>query len=205
MDAKYITYIRVSTDKQGVSGLGMDAQRTAIQGFIKHDPICEYIEVESGKKTNRPQLIKAIEHCKKEKATLVVAKLDRLSRSVSFLFNLRESGIDFKCLDIPELNTLTLGMFATFAQYEREKISERTRLALAEKKKQGVKLGNPYLKYTSHENNRVTNNNKLVPYIKSLKKNGLSNRDIATRLNDEGYTTTTGKEFQNGTIDYLLK
>ncbi len=206
MENKYITYIRVSTDKQGVSGLGMDAQRTAIKNTFNIEPICEYVEIESGKSKNRPELIKAIEHCKREKATLVVAKLDRLSRSVSFLFNLRESGIAFRCLDIPELNTLTLGMFAVFAQYEREKISERTKLALAEKKKQGVKLGNPYIKYISHgSKSKTTENTRLTSYIKSLKQNGLSNRNIAQRLNSEGYTTTTGKLFQNGTIDYLLK
>lgn len=202
---KYISYIRVSTDKQGVSGLGMEAQRTSILKAIGAEPMCEYIEVESGKKANRQELTKALEHCKREGAVLVVAKLDRLSRSVSFLFNLRESGVNFKCLDIPELTTLTLGMFATFAQYEREKISERTKLALAEKKKQGVKLGNPYLKYTGGSRSAETQNKKLIPYIKSLKKNGLSNRDIANCLNSEGHLTTSGKLFQNGTIDYLLK
>lgn len=99
--------------------------------------------MESGKKNNRPQLLAAIEYARKVKATLIIAKLDRLSRNASFIFTLRDSGVDFVCADMPDANTLTIGIFAVLAQHERELISSRTKAALQMKKKQGVKLGKP--------------------------------------------------------------
>ncbi len=207
---KYVVYKRVSTDKQGIRGLGMDAQEESISKSIPKDHIiAEFIEVESRKsKKARPELTKAIELCKKENATLVVAKLDRLSGSIAFTFNLRDSGVKFRCLDLPEMNTLTLGMFAIFSQYEVEKISERTKAALAELKKRGVKLGNPYIKNcvrvkaTGIQN---TSNQQIKPYIQSLHKNGLSLSQIAKKLNDEQKTTTTNKIFTKSQIQYLIK
>ena len=123
---KYVAYYRVSTDKQGRSGLGLEAQRACVVARVHLGHLIgEYTEVVSGRarRTKRPELAKAIEHAKKEGATLIVAKLDRMARSVSFLFDLRESGVKVEACDQPEFNTLTLGIFATMAQYEAELIS----------------------------------------------------------------------------------
>ena len=109
----YVAYYRVSTKKQGESGLGLDAQRSAVAGFVKGAIIAEFTEVESGKKNQREQLRLAIGRAKKEGAVLVIAKLDRLSRNASFIFTLRDSGVNFQCVDMPDANTLTIGIFAT--------------------------------------------------------------------------------------------
>ena len=131
MEKKYVAYYRVSTAKQGASGLGLEAQQYAVATFLKGGTIAgEYVEVESGKKNNRPQLLAAIAHARKLKATLVIAKLDRLSRNAAFIFTLKDSGVDFVCADMPDANTLTIGIFAVLAQHERELISSRTKAAL---------------------------------------------------------------------------
>jgi DNA invertase Pin-like site-specific DNA recombinase len=136
---KYVAYYRVSTAKQGHSGLGLEAQRTAVSTFVGNATILrEYVEVESGKVNERPHLVAAIDYAKGKGATLVIAKLDRLSRNAGFIFALKDSGVDFQCADMPEANTLTIGIFATLAQHERELISSRTRAALQAKKKQGL-------------------------------------------------------------------
>ena len=141
---KYVAYYRVSTAKQGISGLGLDAQRAAVATFIKEAPLqVEFMEVESGKKNQRPKLADAIAAAKCHGATLVIAKLDRLSRNAGFIFALRDSGVDFVCCDIPDANTLTVGKFAVIAQHERETISKRTKDALQAKKAKGEKLGTP--------------------------------------------------------------
>ncbi len=141
----YIAYYRVSTKKQGQSGLGLDAQKSTAQSFLKEGDaiIKEFTEIESGKKNQRQQLDEAIKFARNSKSTLLVAKLDRLSRNVSFIFALRDSGVDFVCADIPDANTLTIGIFATIAQHEREIISRRTKDALNAKKAQGYQLGSP--------------------------------------------------------------
>ena len=138
----------VSTDRQGQSGLGLEAQQSSVERFIASKGedarlLASFIEVESGKKDNRPELLKALELAKSRKATLIIAKLDRLSRKAAFLLNLRDSGCDFEALDCPQMNTLTLGVMAVFAQHEREVISARTKAALQAAKARGVKLGGP--------------------------------------------------------------
>jgi DNA invertase Pin-like site-specific DNA recombinase len=148
MCKSYVAYYRCSADKQGVSGLGLEAQQSAVVSFVssKGDDaqlLASYIEVESGKKDNRPELAKALAYAKCKKATLIIAKLDRLGRRASFLLNLRDAGVDFEALDCPTMNTLTLGMMAVFAQHEAEQTSQRTKSALAAAKARGVKLGNP--------------------------------------------------------------
>ena len=140
---KYIAYYRVSTQKQGMSGLGLEAQKAAVKGFITGaEVLVEYTEVESGKKDNRPELDKAINHAKQVGGTLIIAKLDRLSRNAGFIFALKDSGVDFTCADMPDANTLTIGIFAVMAQHERELISKRTKDALAAKKARGEQVGN---------------------------------------------------------------
>jgi DNA invertase Pin-like site-specific DNA recombinase len=148
MCKSYVSYFRVSTERQGQSGLGLEAQQNAVDMFIRSKGedarlLASYVEVESGKKDNRPELAKALAFAKAKKATLIIAKLDRLSRKAAFLLNLRDSGVDFEALDCPQMNTLTLGVMAVFAQFEREQISARTKTALAAAKARGVKLGGP--------------------------------------------------------------
>jgi DNA invertase Pin-like site-specific DNA recombinase len=131
-----IAYYRVSTTKQGESGHGLDAQRAAVRAFARESNavVAEYTEVESGKNDARPVLAQAIAHAKATDATLVIAKLDRLSRSASFIFSLRDSGVRFIACDMPEANTLTIGIMAVMAQHERELIAERTRKGLQARK-----------------------------------------------------------------------
>lgn len=143
---EYIAYYRVSTDRQARSGLGLDAQREAVERYIAaHGAklLATYTEAESGKRNDRPELAKALAHAKKTKATLVIAKLDRLSRNLAFIANLMESGVEFVCCDMPSANSLTLHIIASVAEYERKLISERTKAALAQARARGVRLGNP--------------------------------------------------------------
>lgn len=139
---KFVTYLRVSTARQGRSGLGLEAQREAVAGYARQGRILrEYVEVESGKRVDRPQLELALKECKLTGATLVVAKLDRLARNVEFTARLMNSGADFVAADMPEANRLTIHIIAAMAEHEREQISQRTKAALAAAKRRGVKLG----------------------------------------------------------------
>jgi DNA invertase Pin-like site-specific DNA recombinase len=124
----YFAYYRVSTKQQGASGLGLEAQQAAVVSFLKGgQPQGEYVEVESGKKNQRPQLLAAMAAARAAGGVLLIANLDRLSRNASFIFTLRDSGVDFVCCDMPDANTLTVGLFAVLAQHERETISKRAR------------------------------------------------------------------------------
>lgn len=204
---KYITYIRVSTQKQGISGLGFEAQQDTISKYIKDGEIIgEYKEVESGRNNFRPELMKAIDQVKKDKDNvLVIAKLDRLSRSLGFITTLMDSGISFICCDMPDATPLTLHIFASLAQWERERISDRTREALQAYKKRGGTLGKPEnftiegrrkgndsysLKQSKNENNV-----KAKAMIKVLREHGKSLKGIAEYLNTNGFKTVRGKEF----------
>ena len=141
----YFAYYRVSTQKQGASGLGLEAQRAAARAFVA-DPVAlrgEFVEIESGKKTHRPQLLAAIAAARQAGGVLLIAKLDRLSRNAGFIFTLRDAGVEFVCCDMPDANTLTVGLFAVLAQHERETISKRTKEALTAKKARGATLGTP--------------------------------------------------------------
>jgi DNA invertase Pin-like site-specific DNA recombinase len=206
MSKIYVSYYRVSTAKQGQSGLGLEAQKTAVGQFVKDQPVIEeFVEVESGKKDGRPQLQAAIAHAKQHSATLVIAKLDRLSRNASFIFTLRDSDVDFVCADMPDANTLTVGIFAVLAQHERELISQRTKAALAAKKAQGFKLGKPgnlTLKAAAKGNlvwqrkaAENKNNRRAKAMIHSLHLQGLSWSQIAAELNEHGFLTARGRLF----------
>ena len=143
---RLVAYERVSTARQGASGLGMEAQRKTIEDFAVSrgaEVLARFTEVESGRKANRPELGKALHLAKISGATLVIAKLDRLSRNAAFPLALRDSGVRFVAVDMPEANDLTVGIMALVAQVEREAISRRTKEALAVAKARGVKLGNP--------------------------------------------------------------
>jgi DNA invertase Pin-like site-specific DNA recombinase len=141
---KYVAYARVSTARQGRSGLGLEAQEAAIQGFLKDgDELLAplYVEVESGKDADRPKLALALDRAKLTGATLLVAKLDRLSRNVAFISALMDAGVDFVAVDQPHANRFTIHILAAVAEHERKMISERTRVALQAAKERGVKLG----------------------------------------------------------------
>jgi DNA invertase Pin-like site-specific DNA recombinase len=147
---KYAIYIRVSTKKQGRSGLGLDAQRKMCSDFIvSHNGVAteEFVDVESGTHRDRRGLQDAINYCKMNDCALVIAKLDRLARDVEFCFKVVNTGIEIHFCDMPAINTLLLGVFASVAQYERELTSDRTKKALAVKKEQGFKLGSANPKY----------------------------------------------------------
>ncbi len=206
----YISYYRVSTKKQGRSGLGLNAQETICKNYVDSQKgiiVNSYTEVESGKNDNREQLHAAIAECKSTNSILVIAKLDRLSRSVEFIFSLKNSGVNFVCVDMPELTTMTLGIFATFAQAERERISERITVALAEKKKY-MKLGKPENLANNFEkaysNSLATrqsnamnneNNRKAGLLVVSLRNSGKTWNEITTTLNDNGFKTRRGGVF----------
>jgi DNA invertase Pin-like site-specific DNA recombinase len=143
-EGKFVSYLRVSTARQGRSGLGLEAQREAVADFLNGGNwqlVKEFVEVESGKKAERPQLEKAFQLCRLTGAKLVIAKLDRLSRDAHFLLGLEKAGVDFVAADMPQANKLTIGIMAVMAQHEREMISERTKAALAAAKRRGVVLG----------------------------------------------------------------
>ena len=143
---RLVAYERVSTARQGASGLGLEAQRQTIEAFAASrgaEVLARFTEVESGRKADRPELAKALHLAKVTGATLVIAKLDRLSRNAAFLLALRDSGVRFVAVDMPEANDLTVGIMALVAEVEREAISRRTKEALAVAKARGVKLGTP--------------------------------------------------------------
>lgn len=212
---KYIAYYRVSTQKQGSSGLGLEAQKSSVLKFINDGDLLieSYVDVESGKNNNRPNLIQAIEDCKSNDATLLIAKLDRLSRNAAFIFTLRDTQVKFKCVDMPEANSVTIGIMAVLAQDERERISKRTKDALAELIKQGVKLGSPEnltkearqkgLEARMKNARSNENNRKAQGFIVSLRQNGLSFYAITKELNELGYKTRSNKEFQQNQVQRL--
>jgi len=213
---KYVAYYRVSTQKQGQSGLGLQAQKDIVKHHLKPggEIIAEYTEIETGKNNYRPELSDAIEHAKEHNATLIIAKLDRLSRNVSFIFQLRDSKVEFVCCDIPEASTLTIGIFATIAQHEREIISARTKAALQAKKQQGFKLGTPgnltdearkkSIEVRKDKARRNTKNRRAWAMIKELRKHGLSYQKIADRLNEAGFKTSLGKQFHSIQVKRLV-
>jgi len=159
---QYATYLRVSTQRQGAQGLGISAQRNMCENFIKQNKgkqVQEFMDVESGTHRDRKGLWQAIDYCKKNGCSLVIAKLDRMSRDVEFTFKVINTGIDIHFTDMPVVNSMILGVFAAVAQYEREMVSTRTKQALAVKKAQGCKLGAASCKYK--ETRSKTNKEEL--------------------------------------------
>jgi DNA invertase Pin-like site-specific DNA recombinase len=143
---RFVAYYRVSTDRQGRSGLGLEAQQKAVRDYLDGgawEIVAEFVEIESGKRADRPELARALDACRKHKARLVIAKLDRLSRNLAFIATLMDSGVEFVAVDNPHANKLTIHILAAVAEHEREMISERTKAALAAAKARGKKLGTP--------------------------------------------------------------
>lgn len=202
----YIAYYRVSTQKQGASGLGLEAQRRIVEATAKSGLVAaEYTDIESGRKNDRPELLKALAHCRQTGATLLIAKLDRLSRNVAFIASLMESGVEFIAGDMPTANKFTLHIFAALAEQEREMISARTKEALKAYKARGGILGKP--ENLTNEarakgtlarirNARVNDHNrKAAAMISPLREKGLSFGKIADELNRLGFTARRGGKF----------
>lgn len=207
-NGKFVAYYRVSTQQQGRSGLGLEAQKQAVDSHLnggKCQLLKEFVEIESGKRDdNRPQLQAALAHCRSTGAQLIVAKLDRLSRNVAFISALMDSGVDFVAVDFPQANRLTVHILAAVAEHEREMISARTKAALTAAKARGQKLGTDNLTEQGRakglrnaEKARVAKAdsfaNDCPPIIAELKAQGHSLRQIASRLSDDNILTSRGK------------
>ena len=207
---KFVAYYRVSTERQGRSGLALEAQQHAVQNHLRTCGgilIGEYTEIETGKRNERPQLQMAMAAVKKEKGRLVIAKLDRLARNAAFVLNLMESGIDFVAADMPYANKLTIQIMAAFAEHERDQISQRTKAALAAAKAQGVELGaNGKVLAKQHKAEAQQRANSLRVCVDAIKKEGYTTvRDICAQLNALGINTPTGKRWHPTTTYRLLK
>jgi DNA invertase Pin-like site-specific DNA recombinase len=209
---QFIAYFRVSTDRQGKSGLGLDAQREAVTRYVadRGNIAEEFTEIESGKKNNRPQLAFALAACRKRRAVLVIACLDRLARKVHFISGLMESGVEFVAVDMPHADKFMLHIRAAVAENEGELISRRTRAALAAAKQRGTKLGNPNPspalalanQARQEEANRFADT--LRPLIEKLQAEKLSLRGIAAELNRRSMPTARGKQWQAQQVANVL-
>lgn len=196
----FILYRRTSTSRQE---LGLLAQDDTVRRYVagqKGVVIGDFVEMESGKDDDRPQLTLALNECRRLKATLVVAKLDRLSRNAEFLLRLQNGNVDFVCCDCPNVDRFTVGILALVAQRERELISERTKSALQAAKKRGVRLGtrNPdrqvRLMMEGYKRDRQTFLNRVRPIVEEIKKSGVKTlSEIALCLTRRGIPTRTGK------------
>jgi DNA invertase Pin-like site-specific DNA recombinase len=218
---KFVSYCRVSTAKQGRSGLGLEAQRAAIAEFLaggQWELVAEYVEVETGKNDDRPELRKALHRAKVTGAKLVIAKLDRLSRNLRFIAELQEAKVKFICADMPDANELTIHIFASLAQYERKVISERTRRALQAAKARGKVLGNPNgaraLQRAGKGNAAAVAEIKaradrhaqdVLPIIDDIRSAGdVGLRRIAEELNARGILTARHGQWYPTTVRNLL-
>ena len=215
----FVTYLRVSTDRQGKSGLGLDAQRKAVMDHVagKGEIAAEYVEIESGKKNDRPQLARALAEAKRIGAVLLIAKLDRLARNVAFIANLLEAGVEIAAADMPEANRFLLHVMAAFAEHEAQAISDRTRAALAAAKARGVALGwsMPERKEEQRQASRkgaAKNAQKadrhavnILPVIRKIAAGGASLRQIADELTTRGIKTARGGMWYAATVRNSLK
>jgi DNA invertase Pin-like site-specific DNA recombinase len=218
-EGKFVSYLRVSTARQGRSGLGIEAQRKAVEDYLNGGNwqlAKEFIEVESGKKADRPQLERAFRFCRLTGAKLVIAKLDRLSRDAHFLLGLEKAGVDFVAADIPQANRLTIGIMAVMAEHERRMISERTKAALAAAKRRGVKLGGDRgARLTAKQRalGRAARQAKaharaadLAPTIKELQAAGCESlRALAAGLEERGIPAARGGKWSAVQVARLLE
>lgn len=213
--AKFISYFRVSTDRQGVSGLGLDAQRAAVEQFLRLRPgaddstpvLAEFTEIESGSKNDRPQLALALQACRKHRATLLIAKLDRLARNVAFIANLMESATDFVAVDMPHASRLVLHVMAAFAEHEREMISQRTKAALAAAKARGVKLGlNGARLAAANHAGAVAYTATIEEHVRAARASGAKTLTaIAAHLNMHGIPSREGKLWHPSNVARAIK
>lgn len=215
---QYVAYYRVSTAKQGRSGLGLDAQKSVVQSFLAGSGgrvVAEYVEVESGRKKDRQELQRAINHARMTRSKLVIAKLDRLARNVSFTAALMDSGVEFVCCDLPQANRFTIHVMAALAEMEAEMISARTKAALAEAKRRGKRLGNPILHEVrgspakAAEVWKQLSQQRAESYLGAIleaRRNGARTlQEMANYLNKTGVQTTTGGIWHPATVARILR
>jgi DNA invertase Pin-like site-specific DNA recombinase len=221
---KFVSYLRVSTERQGKSGLGLDAQRQAVEDYLNGGNwslIAEFVEVETGKRDNRPKLREALHRAKITGATLVIAKVDRLSRNLAFIAALQDSGAKFVAADMPEANETMIQFMAVIAQHERRAISARTKAALAAAKTRGKQLGNPNLAAlqavgagkpgwtAGADANRAAADRyaeDVLPVINDILRSGITSLGgIATELNLRGILTARGGTWYATTVRNLLR
>jgi DNA invertase Pin-like site-specific DNA recombinase len=222
MEGKFVSYLRVSTARQGRSGLGLEAQREAVNSYLnggrwKH--VEEVVEVESGKNSGRPELARALRLCRMHKAKLLVAKLDRLARNVHFISSLMETKVPFIALDLPEANDLTIHIFAAAAEHEARMISTRTKAALAAAKRRGTKLGGDRgqdWRKVSRLGNRASavargeaaakrNADTLAVIQDIIGGQDWSLRQIAEALNERGFETARGGQWSPTQVVRVLQ
>jgi DNA invertase Pin-like site-specific DNA recombinase len=212
MAANIVGYLRVSTERQGRSGLGLEGQRAAVEAHAKATAgriVAWYTEVESGKRSDRPELARALAHARRSKGVLTVAKLDRLTRSAGFMCALCESGVRFVACDNPNINEMTAKILAVIAEHEAKAISERTRTALAAYKARGGKLGAELPQCRNLTAAAVAKGRErsietrmeaareayadLLPIMQAERAAGATLAEIAAKLNSDGHTTRRGK------------
>ena len=213
---RYVTYYRVSTTRQGVSGLGLEAQRQTVERYLAgcdKTVIESFTEVETGKGSNaldrRPQLRAALDLCKKTGATLLLAKIDRLARNVHFVSGLIETGVDFIAADMPNANKVMIQMHAVMSEWERDQISERTKAALAAAKARGVVLGatgpTNLRRHTNERQNAAkVFKERLKPVLDGFASQGLSRRVMVVRLNELGIKATQGGIWSLGQLQRVI-
>jgi len=214
VNTNFVCYYRVSTTQQGQSGLGLDAQRQAVRDYaqkVQGTILDEQVEVESGKRSDRPVLTNAIQRCRETGATLLVAKLDRLSRNLHFITTLQQSKVNFLAVDNPHATPFLIHILVAVAEYERTMISTRTKSALEAAKRRGVKLGNPVIQTAvakSAESRRLTCREqyaRLAPTIRDLQSQGFIRlKDLANQLNARGIKTSRGCLFTPTQIHRFL-
>jgi DNA invertase Pin-like site-specific DNA recombinase len=214
---KWVSYLRVSTDKQGRSGLGIEAQRQAVLDYLnggKWKLTAEYVEHESSRRSDRPELAKAIAACKKHKATLIIARLDRLARNVAFISNLMERKVAFVACDMPEATPMMLHIYAAVAEQTARNISEQTKAALQAAKDRGVKLGAPKhalakARVLGNAGNRKAADRfaaNVKPIIEQVKASGATSlRAIAAALTARGIKTARGGAWDAATVANVMR
>lgn len=216
---RYVAYFRVSTQKQGKSGLGLEAQQRAVRDYLAMyggEVIAEFQEVESGKRTDRPEFNRACDYAELSNASLLVAKLDRLSRDLNFVTGLQKRGIRFKLCDMPDVDQLTVHILASMAQHEASMISARTKAAMAEAKARGIVLGNPYLDVQRNRDVTAANSvrsesqaewkRKILKVISHLESEGYSTcQQLADELNHRGLKTQRGSRFSVPIVSRLRR
>jgi DNA invertase Pin-like site-specific DNA recombinase len=220
MNGKFVSYLRVSTQRQGKSGLGMEAQREAVEGYLnggKWTLVQEVVEIESGKRSDRPELARALSLCRLHRATLLVAKLDRLARNVAFISALMESGVKFVAVDLPQANELTVHIMASMAEYEAKAISARTKAALGAAKARGTQLGGlrwdlssvaakgRKLALQTRQENAAKYRADVLPVIQEKQKQGaVTLRAIADSLNADGTPAPRGGNWSPVQVSRVL-
>jgi DNA invertase Pin-like site-specific DNA recombinase len=218
---RFISYLRVSTARQGKSGLGLEAQRAAVSEYLnggRWKLIEEVVEVESGERSDRPALARALATCRLHNATLVIAKLDRLARNVAFIANLMEAGVDFVAADLPQANRLTVHILAAIAEHEAVAISTRTKAALARAKARGTKLGGdrgnlPRVAKAGSKASVVARREKaqarardLGVVVADLRRHGhTSLRELAAGLNEREISAPRGGQWQAQQVARVLR